>query len=268
MSETGYDARKYWDRRLHRDWTLHGVGLLALSHSYNRWLYRVRDRVFRRAVAVTDLSDVPAPRILDVGPGVGFYIARWKQRGATVTAVDIADSAVRKLQAAHPDVSVLRLDISDDVAQLEGGYDAVSAFDVLFHIVDDDRYRRALHNVADLLRPGGWFIFTESLARRRAQSMKHYVRRTRAETEDAVRDAGLELIATRPAFVLMSTPFDSRHKRWRSMWNERVAGPARTERGGNIVGALLYLPELVLTRFLRNGPSTKLVVCRKPVAGP
>jgi SAM-dependent methyltransferase len=220
--------------------------------------------VFRRALAATDLRDVATPRVLDVGPGVGFYVQRWKRRGAAVTAVDIADSAVRRLAAEHPDVRVRRLDISGDVGDLEGGYDAVSAFDVLFHIVDDDRHRRALENVARLLRPGGWLIFTDTLSERRTQTMQHYVRRTRREIEDAVRAAGLQIVTTRPAFVLMTYPFDARSKKRRALWARRIGRPAGRELSGQLIGALLFLPELLLTRLLPDGPATELVVCRKP----
>ncbi|HZG96161.1 MAG TPA: glycosyltransferase, partial [Mycobacteriales bacterium] len=199
-----------------------GVGVRTQSHSYNEWLYRVRDRVFRRALAKTDVRAVARPRVLDIGPGVGFHVERWKKLGADVTAVDIADSAVRQLAEKHPDVLVRRLDISDDVSELAGDYDAVSAFDVLFHIVDDDRHRAAVRNVARLLRPGGWFIFSDTLARRRASTSEHYVRRSRREIERAVRRAGLEIVATPPALVLIAHPLDSTSARARAPWQRVV----------------------------------------------
>lgn len=258
-----YDARSYWDRRLDRDWTLQGVGLKGLSLAWNRWLYRVRSSVFGRAVGWMDLDPAGA-RVLDVGPGVGFYTQRWLERGADVTGVDIADSAVRQLRERFPRARFERLDIAEPDPDLPGDYDVVDAFDVLFHIVDDSRYRQAFANVAGLLRPGGYFLFTDNCASRRTQPMKHYVRRSRVETEDAIRAAGLEVVTIRPAFVLMNTPFDGPE------WQRRLFGRLRPVMqhpvGGELLGAVLFLPELLATRVVRGGPTTKIVLCRKPPA--
>jgi 2-polyprenyl-3-methyl-5-hydroxy-6-metoxy-1,4-benzoquinol methylase len=159
----GYDARRYWDLRLDKHWSLRGVGMLRLGHSWNRWQYRVRRVVFRHIVRSLDV-DLSTAKVLDIGSGVGFYINLWRQAGAAnVTGVDIADSAVRRLSECLPGIRFERLDISGDVGHLGGNYDAVSAMDVLFHIVNDDLYERAFANVYNLLRPGGWFIFSEHL---------------------------------------------------------------------------------------------------------
>ncbi len=263
MPEKGYDARTYWDTRLDRDFSLRGVGVRNLSRQYNTWLYRVRDRVFRRTVAGLGV-DLKGAKVLDIGAGVGFYVERWKRLGAQVTAIDIADSAVRQLRPRHPDVRFERLDVSDDVSVLGDGYDVVSAFDVLFHIVDDERYARALQNVHDLLRPGGWFVFTDTMSSRRTQTISHYVRRSAAEISAALRAAGFELVTQRPAFVLMTYPFDLTDKEWRDRWSRYVGARVTTPLGGTLLGAALFLPELALTRVLRDGPASELVVCRRP----
>ncbi len=261
MDRGTYDARAYWDRRLDRTWSLRGVGLRGSSAAYNRWLYRVRHRTFHRVVRSLGIDTVGA-RVMDIGPGVGFYVQRWLRLGADVTGVDIADSAVRRLEERFPEASFVRRDITEPHPELPGGFDVVGAFDVLFHVVDDERYAQAMANVAGLLRAGGWFVFTESCARTRAQPMPHYVRRTFAETEAAVVAAGLEIVERRPAFVLMLTPFDA-GPRVRRAWG-RLGGAMRDERGGALLGAALYGPELALTRALRTSPTTELLVCRKP----
>jgi SAM-dependent methyltransferase len=260
VSQPAYDARTYWDRRLEETWSLQGVGLKGYSAGYNRWLYRVRDRVFHRALKAMDI-DPRGAEVLDVGPGVGFYTQRWLRAGASVTGVDIADSAVRRLRLRLPAARFEQRDISDPDPDLPGNYDVVDAFDVLFHIVDEDRYRQAIANVHALLRDGGYFLFTDSCARRREQSMKHYVRRSWAQIEDVLLEAGFEIVFRRPAFVLMLNPFDG-GPLLRRIWR-RLSPYMKNETTGSLIGAVLYLPELVLTRFRRTGPTTEIVLCRK-----
>lgn len=262
MSPAGFDPRAYWDRRLDRKWSLQGVGLARVSRRYNNWLYRVRSRVFHRVIGALDVEPRGA-RVLDVGAGVGFYVERWLRLGADVDGVDIADSAVRRLGPRYPGANFERLDISDDVAGLRGDYDIVDAFDMLFHIVDDERHERAIKNVYELLRDGGYFVFTDVFARRRTQPSAHYVRRSLAEIEDVVRGAGFEVVRRQPAFVLMNYPYDS--NRWhRKLWRHVMAPMMRSELFGGLLGALLYGPELALTRALRESPTTEVMVCRKP----
>jgi SAM-dependent methyltransferase len=262
MGRSSFDSRTYWDRRLDKTWGLRGVGLVGVSRGYNTWLYRVRSRVFHRVVRSLDV-DPRGAKVLDVGSGVGFYTSRWQRLGAQVVGVDIADSAVRRLRLRNPSARFERLDISDDVTPLGGDYDVVDAFDVLFHIVDDERHKRAIENVYHLLRPGGWFVFTDVFARQRSKPRPHYVRRTLAEIEDVVLEAGFEVVRRRPAFVLMNYPFDA--PRWhRRLWSRTIGSLIRSELSGNVTGAVLFGPELALTRMLKEGPTAEVMICRKP----
>jgi SAM-dependent methyltransferase len=258
-----FDPRQYWDRRLETTWSFQGVGLKNVSKAYNRWLYRVRSRVFTRAVRRLDI-DPRGARVLDIGPGVGFYVTRWLSLGADVTGADIADSAVRRLADRFPAARFVQLDIGAPDPPLEGGFDVIDAFDVLFHLPDDDQHARALRNVHDLLRPGGWFVFTDMFATKRSTPSAHYVRRSRTEIERAVHDAGLRIVSREPAFVLMNYPFDG-HRLHRKLWLKVLAPMQHRERPGGLLGALLYLPELLLTRLRRESPTTELMICRRPI---
>ena len=56
------------------------------------------------------------------------------------------------------------LDIGGETLPLPtGDYDVVSAMDMLFHILDEDAYRRAIANLGALVRPGGHVVLTENL---------------------------------------------------------------------------------------------------------
>ena len=66
----------------------------------------------------------------------------------------------------------MRADIGGPPDQIARGasFDAVSAFDVLFHIVDDAAYGRAFQNIASLLKPGGWFLWSDNFLKANPRS--------------------------------------------------------------------------------------------------
>jgi 2-polyprenyl-3-methyl-5-hydroxy-6-metoxy-1,4-benzoquinol methylase len=71
----------YWENRLSQNFSLGGVGHGLLGYQYNRWAYRLRDRVLRRHLAPLRLR-LSDSSILDVGSGTGFYIDFWRNMGA------------------------------------------------------------------------------------------------------------------------------------------------------------------------------------------
>lgn len=261
-----FNPQRYWHRRLKRDWSLHGVGLKRLSRSYNRWVYRVRRAVFRRTVRGMRL-DTDSLSVLDVGSGTGFYLDLWHKFGARhIAGIDIADSAVNRLRTRLPDVCVERADVSDEPPFPEGTFDVVSAFDVLFHIVDDQRYHQAISNIHRLLAAGGQFVFSEKFVHHKRTDRRHHVNRTCDEIENLIRAEGFEIISRKPMFVFMTSPADSTQQWRRNLWSNRIRPAVKHERRGNMVGAVLYPIELLLTRVLREGPAMEIMVCRKPAS--
>lgn len=160
----------YWEERLGRNFNFAGVGYMSLGRNYNAWLYKVQKRVFRRVLGRFPGLDVQLSScdILDIGSGTGFYVDLWLQAGAgSVSGSDITSVAVGHLRKQYPGQDFRQLDISDDVLEMgERQYDIISAFNVLFHIIDDDRYVASYRNIYNLLRPGGLLIFSENLLTR------------------------------------------------------------------------------------------------------
>ena len=259
-----FDPSKYWDTRLRRNFGLEGVGYARLGRRYNEWMYRVRARVFRRVAGPLPLRS-PDTRVLDIGPGTGFYIEQWRRLGAgRITGADIAPVAVEELTRRFPDARFVQADIGAPLsAALGGPYDAVSAFDVLFHVVDDARFARALLNVAALLEPGGWFIFSDNFLHDRTIRVRHQVSRSLAEITAGLEAAGFEIVVRRPMFILMNHPGDtpSRWPEW--AWKALVAPATVSEAAGFLIGAALYPLELGLTAVCRESPTTEIMVCRK-----
>ncbi len=145
------EVKGYWERRFQSGPSLDTVGWLGFRPG-------VQSVDVSRTRA--DLSHAGPPRAAGLrhraadGQGTGrrlrqrFYLDLWQRMGARrVFGCDLT---------LFPGVEVSQADIGDERVPFEpGSFDAISCMDVLFHIVDDARYERAIRTCASLLRPGG-----------------------------------------------------------------------------------------------------------------
>jgi SAM-dependent methyltransferase len=260
---TDFNAKQYWEARLAANPGLRGVGFLRLGHHYNDWLYRVRRQVFLRRMRAlgTRLNDVD---VLDIGSGTGFYLDRWRELGvSSVVGTDLAEVAVQALRHGYPGTEVHQVDIGGDLGPLSGRtFGIVSAFDVLFHIVEDDRFEAAIKHVRSLLGPGGLFVWSDNFVHHRTVQIPHQASRSLDFIERTLASSGFQVVERRPMFVLMNGPADTRNPLLKGWWLALRGLVSLGEPMGQALGALLYPLELLLTRILRESPSTELMICR------
>jgi SAM-dependent methyltransferase len=219
----------------------------------------------RRAVRELEL-DLPATRVLEVGAGTGLHLREWIRLGVhELAAVDIAEPAVSRLRAELPGVELRRADVGGAPLPFPpGSFDVVCAFAVLFHIVDERRYRRALANMSAVIAPGGYLLLTDSpLPSGERRAGDYWAARSDAFVEGAIAAAGLEPVSCRAEAVLTSPP-QRLGPRWTALWEWLMQPVPGREPVGWAVGAAAYPFELALTAALRRGPSTRLFVSRKP----
>jgi len=97
--------------------------------------------------------------ILDAGCGTGAPISFWlSSRGHRVTGIDISERMLRKARARElGNAEFLRCGFLE-YKSVEP-YDALIAFDSLFHI-PPGRQRDIYPHAAELLKDGGYFLFT------------------------------------------------------------------------------------------------------------
>jgi SAM-dependent methyltransferase len=101
--------------------------------------------------------------LLDVGAGAGHWVDFYRQilAPSRIVAIDIARPSVEALarrMAGAAEVRVRLADVTDRDFDLGERFTLVNAIGVMFHIVDDDAWERALRNVARHLEPGGRWI--------------------------------------------------------------------------------------------------------------
>ncbi len=266
---SSFNPKQYWENRLSGKGGVDRVGYIGLGRYYNDWLYRVQRRVFRRHVRclVNDYSKVD---VLDIGSGTGFYVDLWRSLGVrSVTATDIAAAAVEQLQRKFPGVECRQLDIGDALPEghRSSQYDVISAFAVMYHIIDDNRYEQAFNNVFQMLRPDGFFIFSENFVRGAAVRVEHQVSRPLKDIDTILEKAGFRVRVRVPMFVLMNYPIDAKSTYVKFLWESMLWPVRRCHLLGFFLGAILYPLELMLTSHLPEGPSTELMICEKGRTG-
>ncbi|MBI2663804.1 methyltransferase domain-containing protein [Candidatus Woesearchaeota archaeon] len=101
------------------------------------------------------------PSVLDIGTGTGHWIDFYLGEvfnASRVTGVEIAPSAaefLREKYSSRSDVTIMEADISKPGFSLEDKVGIVNAIGVMFHIVPDEGWKRAIANIANALDYNG-----------------------------------------------------------------------------------------------------------------
>lgn len=258
------DTARYWEERLRANPGLLGVGYTRLGLRFNAIVYALRSEVFRRLAREWKLLDRNFD-VCDIGSGTGHYVREWLAAGTkSVTATDLTSIAVERLRGEFPGTPVVQFDVSAAQRPAElTSYDVVSAFDMLFHIVDDAAYARAIKNCYELVRPGGYFLMSEMLPHHERHAVPHMVSRTLGEVSDLLTRTGFEIVDRRPMFVLMNYPVDA-GKLAQYAWSAMAVPSFVSEAYGALLGRALLPLERKLVQQRRESPTTEIMLCRKP----
>jgi len=164
-----YDAKTSWTQRYERLLT---EGELDDTTTIKRGANPLRTRYHYNAVENAMLEHAlrqglpERPSVLDVGAGSGHWIDFYRDAlGATeVVGIEIAEAAAEALSARYaeiPEVKIVCGDVTEPGFSLGRRFDVVSAVGVLFHVVDDQAWRRAVGTLAAQLAPGGRLVVAE-----------------------------------------------------------------------------------------------------------
>ena len=168
-----YDPKSYYDSRyaVARDaGEFTDATAMKPGHNPLRTLYHYN--ATENAI-IEALIPAPPPAgfsALDVGSGAGHWIAFYRAELAagSVVGVEISTPAVAGLRdrfAGDEDVEVVEADVSAEAFSLDRRFDIVSAVGTLYHVVDDDLWRRAVANLAAHLEPGGRLLVGEQFTK-------------------------------------------------------------------------------------------------------
>lgn len=136
---------------------------LTISQNYNpfwtRYHYNATECSIIRGFAARGYP--MQPTVLDIGSGAGHWVDFYRNVFAarSVTAVEFVEEVCEKLRLRYrgQPVKVLNADVSAQGFN-PGKFDIINAIGVMFHIVDDTAWERAIRNLARSLAPGGTII--------------------------------------------------------------------------------------------------------------
>ncbi|MGH7506146.1 MAG: class I SAM-dependent methyltransferase [Longimicrobiales bacterium] len=223
---TAYDVAEHYDERYFDD----------LADRYRR-----RNRFARTRIAnvFSLLPDVRGRRLVDLGCGMGTFAIEAARHGAAAVGVDPAPAAVRAARrvgkgtrASFVQADAAALPLANDSA------DVVLAADVSEHL-DDDTLARILGEAARVLRAEGVLVlYTPERAHlferlREGGLLKpdpsHIGVRSAGELADAVRRAGLDVVAARhlPSHLPIWSLLERGFARWVPLLRRRIGLVAR-----------------------------------------
>lgn len=274
---TKYEPEKYWQERLSRDFSLVGAGNLSAGIGYNQWLYKARTRALTKLLKRTEIN-ARGKRVLDIGVGNGFYVDYWKKKGAkSITGIDITEKSVSTLTTKYPEYDFIKADISSEELILKGTFDIITAFDVLFHIIDEDKFEQAISNIRRLSHHQTKVLITDSFLKSPHPARFHENYRTLKRYQGVLKEEGIEMVELVPVFYFMSTPIDMaavKSKFFRRMLPYTRAvilkGLSLSKRLplfsrstdfliGHVLGFLFYFIDGIILKYSQDSPSEKLL---------
>jgi SAM-dependent methyltransferase len=262
-----YVPRAFWEERLAARFDLDGVGFRGLGVPFNEALYRQREVVLKRAVRRYHLPATGAD-VIELGPGTGFYVALWRSwEVGSLVGLDVTEVVPQRLAARFPEYRFEQADITERWPVPDASADIVTAFDVLFHVVDDARFTAAIAEAGRVTRPGGHVLISDLFMHRSDFRGFHQASRNLRVYQAALDGAGFDVLGRLPIFVTMHPAFDVRAgfvQRVARAWWRRLSRFLRSHPGaGRPLGTVLGLVDRSVTAVLRDGPSQELLVARR-----
>lgn len=258
-----FNPKDYWENRLNKNFNLHGVGDIGLGVNYNNYLYKVRKFAFHKIMNRLNIN-FSDKKIMDIGSGTGFYIERWRELNVkSIHGTDITNVVVNNLSKKFPDNSFSQIDIGEKIDNPQPTYDFISAFDVLFHIVDDERFNQAIQNIHGLLNKNGYFVISDNFVHGETKRLEHQVSRSYKYMTNTIEQTGFKHVKTLPMFVLMNDPVDTKNRFIKKIFWLITKNARKGERMGKLIGMFMMPIEKLLISLKTESPSTEIKIYQK-----
>ena len=244
-----YDPTRYWEDRLKSRFDLTGVGNIVFDRKYNEYLYKLQLSVLKKALKKYKIS-LRGKTVLDIGCGTGFFSKFYHKKLAQITGIDITTTSVESLRKSFPGGKFITMDISEELAAnreyFENQFDIINMLNVIFHIVDDVKFERALGNLAACLKEGGYLLISDYFGETDVSPARHVKFRT-LERYQILQQKGVNILEIIPIYYLMNRRID--------ILSVRV---------NNLISPLLFICDYIITKLgWPKGKDIKLLIGRK-----
>ncbi len=246
---TPYDPQKYWENRLKSRFDIVAVGHPTFNRMYNDHLYKLQLLVLKDTLRKHYIS-LPGKKVLDVGCGTGFFSRFYLRNRAQVTGIDITTTSVEALRISLKDGKFITMDISERIPAneefLEDRFDIINMLNVIFHIVEDEKFEIALENLAVCMKEGGYLLLSDYFGDRdifpapntKLRGLKRY---------KSLEERGVKILEIIPMYFFM---------------NRRLRILPYTV--NNLISPLLFIFDYIITKSRwPKGDNLKLLVGRK-----
>jgi len=276
VSEKDYLPEEYWRNRFEEEFSLRTVGNLSLGFWYNRWLYKARIRALKNLLKEEKL-DVKGKSVLEIGVGSGYYIDFWKSEGiSSLAGLDITEKSVSTLKTKYPEYHFQQTDIAGNI-DLDRKMDLITCMDVLYHLVDDNAFDRAISNIKDLSDKNAYIIISDFFLTNPTKPAFHEYHRTLGRYEETLSRNDFRLIRLEPIFYLAHPLLDYSAVNTfvlrfliRVLWKMVFAlfhlgrsFHSLDKISQETVGFLLYSLDGQILRFKKDSPNMKLLLAKK-----
>ena len=265
-------ALSFWDSR-YKKFDITTSGHIDLPYEYNHWMYKLKlKKVKQSALKHAGSANIENANVVELGCGTGIYVKQWQNLGVKkLIGLDISPRATNNLQAIYPEYEFHCEDLGNEqIPDLygENAHDIVTAIGVLVHILDDEQFRKALCNIASLAKKDGLILIAEYLCRGDHQESAYMKIRSISWYKKELQKAGLEIVEQRPLYFFMGRPYDTQSAASKSLLFAIFRLTRRLiRRFPTLMGGGLYCLDSLITPFITDGPSEKLLVCRKIPTG-
>jgi len=203
-----YDNPAHWNNLYSEHFNLAGSGWTELGEAYNYWLYKLRVKVFNKALVENNITFNENTKVLDVGCGTGFFIRYFQKRKLkNVVGYDLTRISVEKLRVEFPQYDFFQQNITEKLKRNDK-FDFINVFDVLWYL-DDSGFEKALINLANLSKSDSYIFITDIFFKQgnKLGSEGMWVRSI-PEYENHLNKHKLEIVEIYPLFIFLNNPCD------------------------------------------------------------
>ena len=197
------DDKLYWRKRHAASKDLQASGVKSVSSKSNHYIYKMLAEQYKKLLEAIDLKNCKT--VIDCGFGNGYFLDFFSEHypGLEVYGVDISAAAKSKAKSAQNK----RLFVADLTnLQLKRQFDIVHCFDVLYHILAEADYEKAIKNLCKISNK--YVILHERFLRKSPLiSSAHVQLRSADKTNKLLNDNGFFLYEEIPThFLAMRLP--------------------------------------------------------------